>query len=215
MSDVAARVRSQRRVWAAPGSHHDKMVRAALYLLPAGIIVLTGFLLFAPAFFGGDVSFLLDPRSVDVAKERLRIQTAVYRGEDQKGQTFTLTAGSAVQKSSAEPIVQLRDLTAAIQLQDGPAQVRADRGRYNMDTQRVELDGPVKVVAADGYTMNTENAALDLRTRRMASGGAVTGTMPLGTFAGNQMRADLETHEVWLDGNAHLRINPHRANRQP
>ena len=116
MSEVATRMRSERRVWAVPGSHHDKVVRLALYLLPVGVGVLAVVLLFFPAFFGGDVSFLLDPHGVDVAKERLRIQSAEYRGQDLKGRPFTLTAGSAVQKSSAEPVVQLQNLSAAIKL---------------------------------------------------------------------------------------------------
>ncbi|MES2054623.1 MAG: LPS export ABC transporter periplasmic protein LptC [Pseudomonadota bacterium] len=210
MSEVAARVRSERQVWAAPGSSHDRVVAGSKILLPIGIGILAAFLVMAPLTTTAEVSFLLDKNKVEVAKERLRIQKAMYRGEDGKGQPFALTAGSAVQQSSREPIVQLRTLTAAISLPDGPATLMAGKGRYNMNTEQVAVDGPIRFKAANGYQLDTNDATVDLKTRKMQSDNAVTGTVPQGTFSANGMKADLETHVVTLDGNARLRIVPGR-----
>ncbi len=85
-----------RRRWALPGSAHDRIVATANWVLPVLIGVLTAFLVMAPLTTGGDVSFVLDKNKVEVAKERLKIQSARYRGEDGKGQPFELTAGSAI-----------------------------------------------------------------------------------------------------------------------
>lgn len=213
MSEVAARLRTQRRSWAHPGSGHDRAVRLALIFLPLGIGVLTVFLVTAPLFMGGDVSFVLDKNKVAMAQERLRIDAADYRGEDSKGQPFQLHAGEAIQKSSAEPVVQLRNLSAQIRLPEGPASLVADRGHYNMDTEQVAVDGPIRFQTSDGYTLNTRDSTVDLKTRRMESGGAVTGTTPSGTFSGDKLTADLEQRIVRIDGNARLRIVPKRANR--
>lgn len=214
MSEIAQRLQRQRRAWAHPGSSHDRLVRLGLVVLPAGIGVLAAFLVLSPLFTGGDVSFVLDKNKVDVARERLRIQSAEYRGQDAKGQAFRLHAGSAVQKSSAEPIVQLNDLSAEIALPEGPASLRADRGRYDMDQERVAVDGPIRFQTSDGYTLDTHDATVDMKTRRMESGGAVTGRTPMGVFSGNKLTADLEKRTVSIDGNARLRIIPNRANRR-
>jgi lipopolysaccharide export system protein LptC len=176
--------------------------------LPVLIGVLSAFLVMAPLTTGGDVSFVLDKNKVEVAKERLKIQAARYRGADGKGQPFELTAGSAIQKSSAEPIVGLQQLAADIRLSDGPASLVADRGRYNMDTEQVRVDGPLSFRGPDGYTLDTRDATVDLKTRRMQSGGAVTGTVRQGTFSANKLDADLDTHTVTLTGNARLHIVP-------
>jgi lipopolysaccharide export system protein LptC len=210
MSEVAARIRSERQVWAAPGSSHDRVVTGSRILLPVGIGILAAFLVMAPLTKSGDVSFLLDKNKVEVAKERLRIQQALYRGEDGKGQPFALTAGSAVQKSSREPIVQLKTLSAAISLPDGPATLIANKGNYNMNSEQVAVEGPIRFRAANGYQLDTNDATVDLKTRKLQSGGAVTGTVPQGTFSANGMKADLESHIVTLDGNARLRIVPGR-----
>ena len=210
MSDAAVSVRSARQIWAAPGSSHDRLIGALRIVLPMLIGMLAAFVVFMPLFSGGDVSFVLDKNKVEVAKERLRIQAATYRGEDGKGQPFQLTAGSAVQKSSAEPIVQLDQLAATIGLADGPAKVVANHGRYNIDSQQVMLDGPLRFNASGGYQLDTNDATVDLKTRKMMSGGAVTGTVPQGTFSAARLTADLENHIVTLDGNARLRIVPRK-----
>jgi lipopolysaccharide export system protein LptC len=213
MSEIAVQERSRRKRWARPGSSHDHIVRLLLMVLPAGIGVLGAFLVMAPLFMGGDVSFVLDKNKVDVASERLRIQSARYRGADAKGQPFVLQAGSAVQKSSAEPVVQLRDLTAGIRLSDGPAQVRAERGRYDMDSEQVTVDGPIAVRTSDGYRLDTRDSTVDLKSRQLIGTGSVDGSTPLGTFSGDRMTADLDQRTVRIQGNARLRIDPKRANR--
>src|SRR3546814_4582116 len=84
-----------------------------------------------------------------------------------------ISAGSAVQRSSAEPIVQLDDLAAGIQLSDGPAKIAAPGGRYNMDSEKVALDGPITVRTASGY-------ALDIHAYDLARVEALAG--PQGTL---------------------------------
>ena len=211
MSDAALSVRSARQIWAAPGSSHDRVINILRVALPLFIGILSAFLVMMPLAGSGDVSFLLDKNKVEVAKERLRIQSATYRGEDGKGQPFQLNAGSAVQKSSAEPVVQLNQLSAEIRLPDGPARIVADRGHYNLDSQQVTADGPLRFNAAGGYQLDTNDATIDLKTRRLQSGGAVTGTVPQGNFSAARLSADLENRIVTLDGNARLRIVPRRA----
>ena len=210
MSDARA-IRDSRKIWAAPGSSHDRVIGTLRIVLPILIGVLAAFVVVLPLYSGGDVSFLLDKKKVEVAKERLRVQSASYKGEDDKGQAFALTAGSAVQKSSAEPIVKLEKLTAEIGLKDGPANIVGEHGHYDMDKQQVTIDGPVRVNGSGGYRLITQDSTVDLKTRTMKSGGAVTGSVPQGTFSGNQLNADLVNHIVRLDGNARLQIIPRKT----
>ena len=108
MSEAAVRKSDLKRHWAEPGSQHDRLVRMAKIGLP--IIAVVFLLLLAIAPFdrrGGDVSFILDKKGVDKAAERMRIETARYSGEDDKGNRFEITARRAIQQSSEEPIVNI------------------------------------------------------------------------------------------------------------
>ncbi|MBB4155701.1 lipopolysaccharide export system protein LptC [Sphingomonas jinjuensis] len=211
MSDAAVRMQSARARWAEPGSRHDRIIAIARVGLPISIGVLAAFLVMAPLTSSGDVSFVLDKNKVEIAKERMRSEAARYRGQDGKGQAFLLEAGSAVQKSSAEPIVQLQTLAASLELPDGPATIRANTGRYDMDSEQVKIDGPVAVRAANGYSLDTRDAIVDLKDRKLASDSPTTGTLPQGTFRGDRLRADLAERTVTLEGNARLRVVPQRT----
>jgi len=208
MSRAARVERTARQNWAAPGSRHDRLVALLQVALPVGIGVLAAFLVMAPLFTGGDVSFVLDKNKVEVARERLKIAAAQYRGQDAKGQAFTLDAGSAVQRSSAQPVVELNRLAADLQMADGPARLTAPSGRYDMRDEQVAVDGPIAFSAADGYRLGTSGATVDLKTRRLRSTGAVQGSTPMGTFSADALAADLEGRTVRLEGNARLRIVP-------
>ena len=208
MSDIARQERTRRQRRAAPGSAHDRLIATLMVALPIAIGVLAAFLVMAPLFMRGDTSFVLDKNKVDVAQERMRLRAAEYRGQDAKGQPFVIDAGSAVQKSSAEPVVQLQELAAGIRLPDGPARLTAPRGRYDMRSEQVDVLGPIQFRAANGYSLDTVNATVDLKTRRLQSGGAVTGTTSMGNFSGDRLDADLEARTVRLTGNARLRIDP-------
>jgi lipopolysaccharide export system protein LptC len=211
MSELARHELATRQRWALPGGAHDRFVTLLKITLPIAIGVLGAFLITAPLTAGGDVSFVLDKHKVAVAHERLRIDKAEYRGEDGKGQPFSLTARQAVQKSSAEPVVNIGGLTAALQLADGPAHMVADRGQYDMRSEQVAVEGPIRVDGPRGYTLQTQNATVDLKGRTLASQTPVTGTVTQGAFSADRLHADLENRTVSLDGHAHLRIVPRRA----
>lgn len=207
MSVQAERERGKRHVWAAPGSNHDRLVRPLKRVLPIAIGVLAAFLATAPFTHQSEISFVLDKNKVDVARERMRVTEALYRGEDSKGQPFSLRAGSAVQKSSHEPVVQLKDLSARILLNDGPAVLTAQQGVYDLDREDVMVQGPVQFQSAGGYRLTTRDVGIDLKARKMESRGRVDGRMPVGTFSANQLKADLRGRTVTLVGNARLRID--------
>ncbi len=211
MPSASAPVRTPRQLWAAPGSRHDILVRTARVVLPSAIGVLAVGLIFAPLSMRSEVSFVLDKNKVAMATERMRVTAATYRGEDGKGQPFQIRAGSAVQASSRDPVVKLKDLAAEIALPEGPAMLTAANGRYNMDRDVVMVDGPLQFNTADGYRLTTSDVAVGLKTRRLASGGPIKGQMPLGNFSADRISADLAARTVTLDGRARLHIVQGRA----
>ena len=206
MADKDARVRVTKQRWAQPGSGHDKIVRLTKIALPSAVGVFIAILMLAPLDKNGDVSFILDKNKVDTAPERMRVESAQYVGTDDKGQQFTMVANRAVQPSSDTPLVDIRGMFARLNLQRGPVMIAASQGRYNIDTQKVAIVGPVKVVGSDGFKLNTTDVAVDLKQRQLASQGPAAGEMRLGQFKAGQIRADLGERKVVLDGGARLKI---------
>jgi lipopolysaccharide export system protein LptC len=206
MADGATRQRAANQRWAQPGSAHDRLVKWTKIVLPSAAGVLLAILMLAPLDKKGDVSFILDKKKVQSAPERMRVEEARYTGTDEKGQQFTMTAGRAVQRTSDTPLVDINGMFARLNLEQGPLLIAADQARYNLDTQQVAVVGPIKVRGADGWQLQTSDVNIDLKRRQLASQGPAEGQMRLGQFRADQIRADLGTHTVVLDGGARLKI---------
>ena len=208
MTARAEDLRSRRRQFAAPGGSHDRLVRNLLRVLPAGVGVVAALMILAPFSPRGDISFLLDRNKVAITSERLRVDDAMYRGQDDEGRPFSLTAGNAVQRSASTPQVDMQDLIGRIVLADGPARIGAPTGRYNIAEDRVDISGPLSFVAADGYRLSASNVSVNLANRTVVGSGGVSGAIPAGTFSAQRMVADLSARTVALVGNARLRMEP-------
>ena len=200
--------RDRRRAFAAPGGSLDRVVRWLAVGLPALVGVVAALMIITPLSPRGEVSFILDRNKVAIAEDRLRVDNAVYRGEDNRGRPFSLSAGQAVQRTASEPVVRMRDLIARILLAQGPAVLQADAGRYDLNDETVAVDGKVTFQAADGYRMTAVGVAIDLKQRVLVGSGGVEGAVPAGTFSANAIHADLAARTIALVGNARLRMTP-------
>jgi lipopolysaccharide export system protein LptC len=206
MSELANQERATKQRWAVPGSSHDKIVRFAKIGLPAAVGVVIAFLAMAPLDKRGEVSFILDKKKVENAPERMRVEKAQYTGEDSRGQKFQITANRALQRSSDQPIVDIWGMLARFGLSQGPVTVAANQGRYNIDQQKVNVQGPVRVAGPDGEQLLTRDVTVDLKQNLVTSDQGVTGRTELGQFQANRLRADLNDRTVILDGGARLKI---------
>src|SRR5256885_8538723 len=208
ISEAGSRERDVKQRWAVPGSTHDRLVRWSKIALPSAVAVLIAVLMLAPLDKKGDVSFILDKKKVENAPERMRVEQARYTGTDNKGQRFEMTAQRALQRSSDVPLVDIRGMFARLSLDRGPLMIAANQGRYNLDTQKVAIDGPVRVAGPDGYSLATRDVTVDLKQRQLASAGPVAGHMRLGQFQAGQVHANLNDRTLVLDGRARLKIRP-------
>ena len=206
MSDLANQERATKQRWAIPGSSHDRLVRFAKIALPSAVGVVIAFLAMAPLDKSGDVSFILDKNQVENAPERMRVEQARYVGEDNRGQKFQIVANRALQRSSEQPVVDIWGMLAKFGLAQGPVTVAANKGRYNIDEQKVDVQGPVRVAGPEGEQLLTRDVTVDLKQNTMTSQGRVTGRMKLGQFEAGRLRANLGDRTVVLDGGTRLKI---------
>ena len=204
----ASALRSRRQAFAAPGGSHDRLVGFLARFLPVMVGIVAALMVITPLAPRGEVSFLLDRTKVAMIDERLSVSNAMYRGRDQNGRPFALTAGEAVQRSSAEGLVRMRDLVGQMSLDDGPARITAGGGVYDIAKEVVAVDGPVQLTAADGYAMVASGVSVDLRQRLVSGDQGVSGELPSGTFSAQRMRADLASRVLTLEGDARITMVP-------
>lgn len=202
----AADYDAARRRAALPGGPYDVFVGLLKVALPLAAIALLALIVIWPLTSAREFSFLLSKDKVAMANDRLRLDNAVYRGQTGKGQPFIIRAGGAVQHSSAVPIVELRSLNAQIEMDDGPARVTAPSGRYDMDNDKLNIAGPVRVDGDAGYSLDSQGVEISLINRTVKTDEPVTGKLPIGTFRSDRLSGDLAGRTMVLEGRAHLHI---------
>lgn len=177
-------------------------------VLPMLVGVVAAFMIITPLSPRGEVSFLLDRNKVAQIDERLSVENAMYRGRDDKGRPFSITAGSAVQRSSAEGLVRMENLAAQLLLPEGPARLSATGGVYNIRDEVVTISDEVRLTAADGYRMVARGVSVNLKNRTIRGDGGVEGAIPAATFSARSIEGDLDARILALEGNARIRMIP-------
>ncbi len=208
MSTAARQLAKDRRAWALPGSRWDRMTKILRRAFPvaAALILLAG--LIWPLTQDREFSFILSKDRVEMAGDRMRLDQAVYRGEDSRGRPFMIRAESGLQQSSADPKVALIALRAQIEMDDGLATVTSPKGIYDLEKERLIVSGPVRINRPSGYRVVTSDVIVDIPSRTVRSNERVVGAVPLGTFAADTLAIDVETRTLVLEGNTKMRINP-------
>ena len=174
--------------------------------IASGMLVVAAAMIVGPLFPRGEISFLLDRNKVAVTQERLRVNNAMYRGEDKRGRPFTVTAGSAVQITSTVPAVG----RAIERESDLPRIVGGTKPGARVPMVVVgdvveDIRIPHKGFRAR-LSSKIEIDELDLRQRRVAGSGGVSGAIPSGTFSAERISADLDNRILMLDGNVRMRF---------
>ncbi len=116
-------------------------VQAAKVLLPVLALGLLSAIAFWPELEGGgDGSRVSFRRTVEPRPEALRVVNPHYRGLDEQGRPYTVTAAVG-QQVGAEEILDLTEPRGDILLTDGAwVFLRADRGRFDKPRSLLTLD---------------------------------------------------------------------------
>ena len=200
MSQLADIERSKRQHFAAPGGSFDKLIGFLRVALPAGVGALAAILVISPATERNEFSFLLDRYTIEQAPERLKVEAALYRGQDKDGFPFTLRGESAVQKTSAVELIELTGLLASFALNGKPAEVSAQRGAFDMTTNIVRVLGPMQFSSDSGYALTANDVAIDMDGKTLTSTGRVDGSDRKSALSAGAATGDWDAQQFGLSG---------------
>lgn len=164
-------------------------VRFMKFVLPVGAVALVGLIAAWPQISKRDGRFGLTFSSVNTEEMALVMNNPRYRGSDNQGQPFVVTADRATQDPDDAKQVTLDRVSADITLNNGAwVSLSANTGLFNNNTQTLTLHGDINVYSDRGYEFHGINAEVDLTTGVIASDDKVWGHAALGSIRANGMR---------------------------
>lgn len=208
--------RSNNRAAPRVGGLYDRFVSLMRVTLPAIALAITILVVLWPALNPSEFSFLLAVDKVQLSPERLRMVKPEYYGTDSQHRPFLIKAESAIQENQDAEKVSLNEIEAQMVL-DGDVEVtaHAQQGVYFPDNRELGLVGDVIVRTSNKYTVEAEDAAIDLEARMVTSEMPVLGTGPHGRFEAKGFSADIEHEILTFNGGVRSVLDPQKAYTSP
>lgn len=197
--------RSERRE-----GRYSRFVSLMKIVLPLGAVILLAIVLFYSGVFDGkddlDVAF----REIDTQPSDLRMVSPRVAGVTGDGSPYLVTADNATQDPSEPGIVTFENIQADVKLEGETdwLSLTASRGRYNSETQMLDLTQKIDIFTTWGYEMHGEEASIDFSEGKLKSDAEVQGHGPLGTLRADRMSADHAAQVLRFDGNVKMLILP-------
>jgi len=179
--------------------------KALLPLIAVGILIA---LALAPAMKAGPgadrITYKLQSTTQGAAST---MQGAQYRGVDQQGEPFTLTANTANQRGAND--IALAQPQGDITLTSGAwIMLKSDAGQFNQKLQLLGLRGNVTLYRNDGTTMTSPDAKIDLKNGGATTTSPVDAAGPFGTLhADNGFTITNRGQDVTFNGPVQLVLN--------
>ena len=131
-----------------------------------------------------------------------------FESKDRKKQPYTITARRAIQGKSDDALVLLEKPVADMLLNNGNwIALEADKGAYRQDTQKLLLQGKVRLFHDRGYQIETGQLHIDLKDNATWSETDIYGQGPEGTLEAKGMKGYGENGHLVFTGPARLVLN--------
>lgn len=183
-------------------SRFVRFMRLALPLAAVGIL--------AYVFTRSDVTEqLITPVSEENASEQRISQNELlnprFESMDRESQPYEIVAERAVQGEKNKDLIMLEKPRGKMTMKDGVVvTMESNTGAYRQDSKRFFLQGEVVLNHAQGYTLKSEEAHIDLQKNYAWSEKDVKGQGPEISIDARGVKANADTGEIVFTGPATL-----------
>lgn len=186
---------------------YSRFVRWMRILLPVAALVIIAVLFTVTGFREKPVIPTQEEAKVPPSVGKNELLNPHFESVDQKEQPYFIDADRAVQGEKEESLVLLENPRGEMKLSSGQkAYMQAKSGAYRQDTNRILLEGDVKLSHDNGYALQTQKLDVDLKGNFASSDLDVLVTGPDGRIEAKGLQADGETGDLIFAGPAKMTI---------
>lgn len=194
-------VPSQRRL-----ARRHTLIILTKWLLPVGALALLASIALWPEFDRAADQTRLAFRRLSGDVQGARLTDARYRGVDEQGRPYTLTA--AIAQQAGPERINLTTPKGDVTLQDGAwIMLNARQGVYMQHTEQLDLSQDVTLYRDDGTTLTTASASVDLKNAAAAGAEPVHAEGPFGVLDAQGFTLLDRGTIIQFTGPAHLVLN--------
>lgn len=138
---------------------------------------------------GGEVVF--SEGDVAALGQGLRVTNPTFSGMTRDDDRFQFSAELVVPDAAPPTRADITALTGRMEFREGRSvDLVSETAALDLEADRLELAGNVRLDSSDGYTLRTPRIEVDLATGLLQAGGSVAAEGPAGTITSGTMRIE-------------------------
>lgn len=191
---------------------HTRLVRFLRYAIPTGAAAVAFVIFVALRFSSSHLfsAFPVDPGKVSLSGTRITMEFPRVSGYTADFRRYQLTARAAVQDMTKPDILELKELEAEIDLEDGQhVTVRSVNGIYDTKREVLKLSDDIVLKSTSGYEGYFSEATIDVATSNVVSESHVLMKLPNdGLLNADRLRAEQNGDVIIFSGGVEVTFNP-------
>ena len=200
-ADLAPAFRRARR--------HSRFVRTLRYGIPITVAVVVGLYALVSWLDPWGTLARLPMGKLTMSGTRITMDAPRMAGFTRDGRAYEMTATSASQDLKKPQTLELKDIRAKMELQDGVlVNVTADTGVYDTKTEALVMRQNVVVATSTGTEVRMIETFLDMRKGQVLSEKPVEVVLPNGKVNANQMEVVNSGAVVYFRGGVTMLMQP-------
>jgi len=196
---------------------HSFRVRLLRLALPVGIVLLLGIVVGLTYF--NPVRMLtrlpLDPGQVTISGTKVTMAAPRLAGYTNDQRAYELTARAASQDITKPNMLELKDISAKVELQDKAiVELKAANGNYDRTSEMLTLFEDILLTSTAGYEARLTEAVVDVKAGHVVSKKPVDVKMLNGTLTANRLEIINKGEVARFEGNVVMNLtldNPPRG----
>jgi lipopolysaccharide export system protein LptC len=199
-------------------ARHSRLVRFLRFAIPAGIVAIAVVILVATFFnpFRLIVAFPIDPGKISLSGTKIVMELPRLTGFTTDARPYELTARAAAQDLTKLEILELKDISAQVDLKDGQrVTIKSVNGLYDTKSELLKLNDHITLNSTSGYEGYLSEATVNVTSGNIVSESPVELKLPNGLLNANKLEVIENGALIVFSGGVEMKLNPDQVRPAP
>src|SRR5258708_5905485 len=192
-------------------ARHSRFVRVLRIAIPAGILAIVAVMVVATFFnpFRLIAAFPIDPGKISLSGTKIVMELPRLSGFTSDSRPYELTARAAAQDITKPDLLELKDISAQVELKDGQhVTIKAVNGVYDTKGELLKLNDHIVLISSSGYEGHLSEATVNVGTGHIVSESPVEVKLTNGWLNANRLEVMENGDLLRFGGGVEMMLNP-------